>query len=200
MKGFLAELGGEPAPDAVRAWFDLEARHFEAWRAGRVSFADQRRLRINDFLELMGMPVPRDPAAAGALFTRYLVRYRRAWRAFDDAVPVLHRLRAEGARIGVLTNGDHAQQIDKLTMIGIMPLIDVVCTSDEIGFQKPDRRAFETLAARLDVPPADIVFIGDHPDQDIAGARTAGLSAGLVDRSATPCAGLAAALRVAHRA
>lgn len=108
-------------------------------------------------------------------------------------MPVLRGLRARGTRIGVLTNGNRAQQIDKLELTGLAPLIDVVCVSEEIGAAKPERRAFDVLAERLATPPGQMVFIGDHPKHDVAGARAAGMRAELVERSGT-CTGLAAAL------
>lgn len=90
-------------------------------------------------------------------------------------------LRAKRLRIGVLTNGNRQQQIDKLRVVGLLNLVDVVCTSEGIGVQKPDPRAFETLAARLRVAPVDCLFVGDNPDQDIAGAHAAGMEALLID-------------------
>lgn len=58
-------------------------------------------------------------------------------------------LRAQGTRIGVLTTGNQDQQLDKLRMTGLAPLIDIVCVSEEIGYAKLDQRAFEIFAERL---------------------------------------------------
>jgi putative hydrolase of the HAD superfamily len=101
-------------------------------------------------------------------------------------------------RIGVLTNGNHDQQIDKLRATGLAPLINVVCVSDEIGRAKPDRRAFKILAERLETPVERIAFVGDDREHDIDGARSAGMRAGLVDRAGPPPIGLEAALRIAR--
>ncbi len=194
---FTLALGHEPTTELVSIWFDLEARHFEQWRAGNIAFTEQRRRRLRGFLDVLKMPVPDTTDALDAFFALYLESYRRSWRAYDDAVPVLRKLRAQGTRIGVLTNGNHPQQIDKLELTGLAPLIDVVCVSEEIGVAKPDRQAFDVLAERLATPARQMVFIGDHPDQDIAGARAAGMRAGLVERSGAR-AGLAAALSAAR--
>ena len=43
-------------------------------------------------------------------FNDVLARYEAAWRPFDDALPALRRARAAGLALGVLTNGDGAQQ------------------------------------------------------------------------------------------
>lgn len=195
---FVRGLGREATPELVATWFDLEAEHFEAWRAGRVSFAEQRRLRLRAFLDALGVEAPGDADAVDLLFDSYLTEYRQTWRAFDDAVPLLRRLRARGVRVGVLTNGNRAQQLDKLRVTGLAPLVDVVCVSEEIGCAKPDRRAFEILAERLGAEADRLGFVGDNAEQDATGARAAGIRAGLVDRDVDPPVGLEAALRSAR--
>lgn len=176
----MTDLGHETTPARVAAWFEIEARHFERWRAGDISFVEQRRLRLGDFLKVLGVEPPTSVEHADALFGGYLVNYRRAWRAFPGVVSFLTSLRASDVRIGILTNGNHAQQVDKIDVIGLTPLIDVVCTSDQIGVAKPDRRAFESLAARLECAMPEMAFVGDHVEVDIAGARAAGIAAGRV--------------------
>lgn len=196
---FLSQLGRDPDPTLIAAWFALERRHFESWRAGRISFVDQRRLRLRDFFAVIGMPVPDDPAVLDATFARYLVAYRGSWRAFPDAAPFLRALREQGTRIGILTNGNHEQQHDKLAAIGLLPLIDVVCTSEGIGHTKPSARAFEVFSAQLGFPVDQIAFVGDDADHDVRAARAAGMCAGLVVRSGAPEVGLDAALHAADR-
>ncbi|MBD3940420.1 HAD family hydrolase [Microbacterium sp. NEAU-LLC] len=198
-EGFIRELGGEPHAELLAAWFDLEAEHFESWRTGKVSFLEQRRRRIRGFLPFLERAAPDEDDAVDALFGRYVAAYRASWRAFDDAVPLLTRLRAQGVRVGVLTNGSEPQQLDKLAAIGLRPLVDVVCASEQLGVWKPDPRAFEALADRLDVPIGSMAFVGDNPEHDVAGARQAGMAAGLVDRTAASPLRLLNALRSAQR-
>lgn len=194
---FVDELGGIRIADLTEAWFDLEGEHFEAWRQERISFGEQRRRRLRSFLPLLGIRSLDDDETLDALFGRYLRAYRAAWRPFDDAMPLLAQLQAQGTRVGVLTNGNHAQQVDKLHSVGLMPFIDVVCTSEELGVAKPNRRAFEELAARLGMPVGSVVFIGDDRAHDVDGARSAGMAAGLVDRTLSRPITLEDALRTA---
>lgn len=194
VRNFMTELEREPTIERVTAWFELEAQHFESWRAGDLTFAEQRRLRLRDFLEFLSVVVPARDDVLDELFEKYLVDYRRAWRAFPGTEAVLENLRGRGIRIGVLTNGNHAQQIDKLNVTGLTHLIDVVCTSEDIGFAKPDPRAFEILAARLECSTSEMVFIGDNSEMDVAGARAAGIAAARVRHDDDSDAALEAAL------
>ena len=45
------------------------------------------------------------------------------------------------------------------------------------GISKPDPAIFHRALDRLRVDPARAVFVGDHPDVDVAGARAAGMFA-----------------------
>lgn len=57
---------------------------------------------------------------------------------------------------------------------------DAVVTSVGCGWRKPDRRAFEAVAAELDVPPSALVHVGDDPTTD-GGAADAGATTVLLD-------------------
>lgn len=89
-----------------------------------------------------------------------------------------------GYRIVVLTNGTETQQVDKLRRTGLLDAVDVVCASDRIGVQKPDRRAFEILSAELGVEPGGCLFVGDSVAHDVEAARAAGMHGLLIDHGA----------------
>ncbi|MCK6065728.1 MULTISPECIES: HAD family hydrolase [Microbacterium] len=149
---------------------------------GLSSFEEQRRRRLLTLLPTLGIEFDDSASSLDALFARYLAAYRSAWRPFPDVVEVLESLRSRGFRIGVLTNGNEEQQLAKLKAIGVEDIIDAVCISEAIGVQKPDARAFEALAVRLDIAPAECLFIGDNPRQDVVGARAAGMRATQIER------------------
>ena len=50
-----------------------------------------------------------------------------------------------------------------------------IFVSSSIGMRKPDRAAFEWVAAAMDTAPERIMFLDDNPE-NIAGARRAGLT------------------------
>jgi len=50
-----------------------------------------------------------------------------------------------------VTNGDGAQQRAKLQNLGLVDRFNVFLASGDVGFPKPDKRIFETAAARLGV-------------------------------------------------
>lgn len=183
VRRFLGDLGVDVDEAVLAEWFRAEDEQYERWRTGEIDFAEQRRERLRIVLPPLGVALPADEAGLDALFDDYLAAYRDAWCVFPDVAPLLRSLRERGYRIGLLTNGSEAQQLDKLARTGLDEAFDAVCVSERIGVQKPDPRAFTILAERLGVDPAACLFVGDDPERDVAGARRAGMRAVLVDRA-----------------
>jgi putative hydrolase of the HAD superfamily len=96
---------------------------------------------------------------------------------FPDAAQTLSCLRTSGLKLGMITNGSVRMQSRKLQWLALSPLFDTILISDAEGISKPDRQIFHRALERLHTTPAHAVFVGDHPDVDVAGARAAGMHA-----------------------
>ena len=120
-----------------------------------------------------GLPMP----LAETLLADYRAGFPAACLLFPDVAPTLTILRASGVKIGLITNGSVRMQTRKLECLALSPLMDVILISDAEGVTKPDPRIFQRAVDRLDASPARTVFVGDHPEVDVAGARAAGLRA-----------------------
>ncbi|MGN1195274.1 MAG: HAD family hydrolase [Acutalibacteraceae bacterium] len=95
----------------------------------------------------------------------------------DGAVDVLKQIKERGYILGAVTNGVSSLQNIKLDTAGIRSLFDVVVVSGDIGIYKPDRRIFDEAARRAGVENSKVLFVGDHPINDIKGALGAGMKA-----------------------
>lgn len=93
---------------------------------------------------------------------------------YSDVLVTLHRLRQLGYRIAILTDNPPASQRLKLEVCGLMPLIDTLVLAAELGKQKPDPEVFAECARLLDLPPEQLVMVGDNLYRDIQGAQAAG--------------------------
>lgn len=100
---------------------------------------------------------------------------------YEDAVPTLHALRAQGKQLGVLSNFSPNLE-DVLRALGIHAYFSFFVVSGIVGVEKPDARIFEMMVRAARVPRTEIVYIGDSVFHDVAGARGAGLAAILIDR------------------
>ena len=112
---------------------------------------------------------------ADTLLNDYRAGFPGACVLFPDAVRTLELLRASGLKLGLITNGSVRMQSRKLECLTLSPRFDAVLISDAEGIHKPDRRIFDRAAERLSVDSSHAVFVGDHPEVDVAGARAAGM-------------------------
>ena len=114
---------------------------------------------------------------AATLLRDYRARFAATCVLFPDVVPTLTRLRAAGLRVGLITNGSVRMQGSKLACLSLEPSFDAVLISDAEGVSKPDPEIFHRALGRLGTTADRAVFVGDHPELDVAGARGAGMRA-----------------------
>jgi putative hydrolase of the HAD superfamily len=123
------------------------------------------------------------PAAAGPLFEALWDHFAESknWALFDDAGAVWRLLQQRGFTLGVASNFD-----DRLAAIcrGIdLPIrAEHVFYSSRLGHPKPSPRFFRAVEQRLELPPEQILLVGDDLENDYHGARAAGWRAVLLDR------------------
>jgi putative hydrolase of the HAD superfamily len=115
--------------------------------------------------------------AADALRADFEEHYPESCVAFPGVLDTLGLLRTHGLKLGVITNGRVLIQSRKIDGLRIRPFLDCIVISEAAGVRKPDPRIFARALAQLDVPPSAAVFVGDHPDADVAGAQHSGLYA-----------------------
>jgi HAD superfamily hydrolase (TIGR01549 family) len=110
----------------------------------------------------------------------------RAWEhaehfeLYEDAVPVLSELRAQGLKLGLVSNT--GRDLDEFVAHHGLD-VDAALGSRAFGRTKPHPTIFRAVLGRLGVEPADAAMVGDSPEDDVDGARAAGMSAAfLLDR------------------
>jgi len=94
----------------------------------------------------------------------------------QDVLAALEALRARGLRLALVTNS-FAEDVAGWDSSPLHQFFDVALFSCVVGLAKPDPEMYLLGCRRLDVPPADALFIGDGGDEELAGARRAGLHA-----------------------
>jgi putative hydrolase of the HAD superfamily len=102
--------------------------------------------------------------------------------AFDDVPDALTLARARGRRITVVSNWD-ASLPEVLGRVGLAGLIDRVVTSAQAGVGKPDPAIFEFALGETGASASHSLHVGDSLDEDVAGARAAGIKAVWLNRS-----------------
>jgi putative hydrolase of the HAD superfamily len=174
---------------ALARWRATMWRHWRRYEANEITFAEQRRERVREFL---GRAL--DDAEADAALLPYLHAYQRTCFVCPDVAAFLERTRAIPKV--VVTNGERQQQLGKLARAGLDAHFVGVVTPMDCGVSKPHPDIFRAAVRLLGVPLADCVMVGDDLERDIAPARALGMRAFHVDHD-DPAAGLLRALEAA---
>ncbi|HWZ91465.1 MAG TPA: HAD family hydrolase, partial [Polyangiaceae bacterium] len=109
-------------------------------------------------------------------------RHLDAWtphiRHHADAVPTLRALRAQGKKLGLLSNTHWPPSFHEhfLERDGLLELLDVRSYTSTMSHSKPHRLAFEHVLTRLGVRAEHAVMVGDRPIDDVWGAQNAGMA------------------------
>ncbi|MBN1400381.1 MAG: HAD family hydrolase [Anaerolineae bacterium] len=187
--GSLMELLASEAPGIAVAQETLSAHLREGypWHTPEVAHTDVRNAddwweRLYPAAERALLAVGLDEARAQALARRLRPVYTNLdrWRLYDDTLPTLRCLSAQGWTHVVLSN--HVPELRAIVAhLGLDAHIAQLFNSAETGYEKPHPQALAMV--RQAFPSADPIWvIGDSPGADVAGARQAGLPAILVRR------------------
>jgi putative hydrolase of the HAD superfamily len=165
--------------EAALAQFCEELRGRHPTLAGRDVLAELRALD-------RCASVPRDEFAAAAVrqlalemtpeafldeFFAAMAAFARPW---PEAPALLQRIGAH-TKVAVVTNGGGRTQRGKLRAAGLAPLVHEVFVSDELGVAKPNPEIFARALVWARCAPGRVLFVGDDPVRDIAGAAGAGM-------------------------
>jgi putative hydrolase of the HAD superfamily len=94
--------------------------------------------------------------------------------AFPDAEPAILAARARAVRVVVASNWDVSLH-EVLERVGLAPLLDGVVTSAELGARKPAPSVFRRALELARADPEDAIHVGDSIEEDVFGARSAGI-------------------------
>jgi putative hydrolase of the HAD superfamily len=97
--------------------------------------------------------------------------------AREGLAETLSALRAQGIRLGIVTNGEVWFQEPKIKQLSIGRYLSTVVISEAVQVQKPDPRIFAHALAEIGCGAAETWFVGDDPVNDVLGAAAVGLRA-----------------------
>lgn len=171
-------LGEADSERAVAAEMRYYRAHLNEGRDA-ASLADLRGRCAQVLREQLPQPAPDLDVVLHALLESL------RFTPFDDVRPALGGLRAQGMRLVVVSNWDFSLH-DVLARAGLGRLVDAVVTSAEVGARKPSPEIFHRALAVAGVGPSEALHVGDTVDEDVLGARSAGIEAVLVVRDGPP--------------
>lgn len=89
---------------------------------------------------------------------------------YDDVEEVLTQLNQKYT-LAAMTNGNA-----DIYRTALGSLFQYSISAEDVGAAKPDAKMFNALIEQTGIPATDILYIGDHPIQDIEGAEKTGIT------------------------
>lgn len=176
----------ESAEAALRAWLERNAPRLSAvpvehlWEirsrllAGEPALkhriSELRRRVLFSALQEAGYATTEAREMAEQAFQTFLAA-RHEVQLFPEVQPTLEIL-ANHYILGVLTNGNA-----DVHRLGLADYFRFALCAEDLGIGKPDPQPFREALRRGGVSAEQAVHVGDHPSDDIQGARRAGLRA-----------------------
>ncbi len=97
------------------------------------------------------------------------------------AIETLERLRHEGKKIGILTNGSKDRVVKKIKKAGIEEYFDIVVSTKDLHAAKPNPAGLKVIIKALNVHSERCIYVGDKTS-DILTAKYAKVrSCGIAD-------------------
>ncbi|HEX2234112.1 MAG TPA: HAD-IA family hydrolase [Thermoleophilaceae bacterium] len=182
----LADAGFDVSEERAAAGFGAEIGYYLAHHLDGGDRPGLEDLRDRCALALMGeLGLPElDHATARRAMLAAL-----EFAPYPDAEPALRELRADGIKLVIASNWDCSLP-DWLEPLGLLDLVDAVVTSADVGAAKPDPALFRHALEQAGSPAAETVHVGDSLDNDVAGARAAGIRPLLLVRDGEPPPGV----------
>jgi epoxide hydrolase-like predicted phosphatase len=157
---------GDYAEDGDHPWHRLER--------GEITLEENRRLnRIA--LEATGIELPAPPPGGGPMIV---------FTASEPMVALVQELRANGIRLGVLTNNVLEFRDNWRSMMPFDEWFDDVVDSHEVGLRKPNPAIYQLALARLGAEAGRTAFLDDVAT-NVSAAESVGIRGVLVDEDPT---------------
>ena len=82
---------------------------------------------------------------------------------------------AQRFKLAALSDAQSAWALPEMRAVGIEAYFQPIIVSGDLGFRKPDKRIFEAALNGLNLPPENILFVGNDMYRDIYGAKQFGM-------------------------
>jgi putative hydrolase of the HAD superfamily len=175
-KALLGEGISRTLEEVLKAHEAATARYNRVWAEEHRHFPNEERLNLS--LELLGVELPNDVKAHVA--REFAEAFLRDPPELNYGVEETVRCLSAKMKLGIIsdtgfTPGSVIRRY--LAEKGLLSFFSAMVFSDELGYCKPDVRAFRRALGLLRVTPAEAVHVGDLLRTDVAGAKAAGMKA-----------------------
>ncbi|PKJ56611.1 HAD family hydrolase [Bacillus sp. SN10] len=159
--------------EAMKLWHELSEKYFNKFLSKELSFQEQQGMRMYHLFKAYGVNL--SLWESQHRFKQYIELYKNNWTAFEDVHYTLQTLQQGGYSLGIISNGDYEQQVEKLTALNILQYFKYIFTSSELGISKPNPEIFHRTVLQSNLEMKDCYYIGDRLETDAISSTVAGM-------------------------
>ena len=112
-----------------------------------------------------------------------ITAYRRSQAGILEPYPrvrtTLIKLKEQGIKLAIVSDAPRMRAWLRITEMNLAEFFDFVVALDDTGKLKPHAAPFTAALEKLAMKPEEILFVGDNPERDIAGAKKFGMKTAL---------------------
>jgi putative hydrolase of the HAD superfamily len=116
------------------------------------------------------------PPSVNDIKTYWHRRFPECSIPMQDAEKVLETLSESQCHIGIISNGAHDTRVARAKTLKTYSVVDQLVSSESAGIKKPNSEIFTNTITEAGFKPEQCWYVGDHPINDIEGARNAGIT------------------------
>ena len=184
----LAQLGIRVEPgEAGRAYWKATREAFQAY--AKLPFYLHRDLFRDTFARFAReLGVEPSEAYLDESVERQRVFMLRTFRLREDCLATLETLKKAGISLSIVSNIDDDYLDEMVPHAGLDRVLHHWSSSEEAASCKPDAGFFHYAMEKAGVSAEQVLFVGDSPEHDIAGARAVGMTTVLIRDEENPIA------------
>lgn len=181
LKMALTDCGYEFSDEICAQFSRINSALWKKFELGTITRSELSVRRFKEMIEQCFEGTMEGREDFRTVADQYVKRLSGQAILLDGALENISRLSQE-ADIYIITNGLKTVQRGRFSSCPVTQYLKKLYISDEIGWNKPDKRFFD--AVLLDLPekdPSAILVVGDSLTSDMQGGRNSGLDTCLFD-------------------
>ncbi len=164
LEATLLDFSIPSSEEIIEIYSKINLSFWKKLERGEIDKASLKTERFREFCETLGFSC--NPVKMAVAYIKNLSEQAYV---FDGAEEICKSL-SKTCRLYIVTNGIKSVQTKRFDKSGLKPYFKDCFISEDMGFEKPDRRYFEAVAAKIpDFDASRTLIIGDSLTSDIAG-------------------------------
>ena len=170
IRSTLADFGVPCSDEIIEAYVKINSALWKKLERGEIDKASLKTERFREFCDTLGFSCD-----AREMAESYIKNLSEQAYVLDGAKEICEIL-SKTCRLYIITNGIKSVQTKRFERSGLKPYFIESFISEDMGFEKPDRRYFDAVKARIpNFCTERTLIVGDSLTSDIAGGINYGI-------------------------